>query len=31
MNNEINYSFDTKFEGNILVVARTGYGKTRFV
>ena len=27
----MNYSFDTKFEGNILVVGRTGCGKTTFV
>ena len=31
MDNEMNYSFDAKFEGNILVVGRTGYGKTTFV
>ena len=31
MDNEINYSFDTKFEVNILVVGRTGCGKTTFV
>ena len=30
MGNE-NYSFDAKFEGNILVVGRTGCGKTTFV
>ena len=28
---EINYIYDGKFEGNILVVRRTGYGKTTFV
>ena len=28
---EINYSYDGKFEGNILIVARTGCGKTTFV
>ena len=27
----MNYSFDAKFEGNILVVGRTGCGKTTFV
>ena len=31
MNNEMNFSFDAKFEGNILVVERTGCGKTTFV
>ena len=31
MDNKINYSFDTKFVGNILVVGRTGCGKTTFV
>ena len=31
MDNEINYSFDAKFEGNILVVGRTGCSKTTFV
>ena len=31
MDNEMNYSFDVKFEGNILVVGRTGCGKTIFV
>ena len=31
MDNEMNYSFDAKFEGNILVVGRTGCGKTTFV
>ena len=31
MGNEMNYSFDAKFEGNILVVGRTGCGKTTFV
>ena len=25
------YSFDGKFEGNILIVGRTGYGKTTFI
>ena len=28
---EINYIYDGKFEGNILIVARTGCGKTTFV
>ena len=28
---EMNYNYDTKFEGNILVVRRTGCGKTTFV
>ena len=27
----MNYNYDTKFEGNILVVGRTGYGKRTFV
>ena len=27
----MNYSFDAKFEGNNLVVGRTGCGKTAFV
>ena len=27
----VNYSHDGKFEGNILVVGRTGCGKTTFV
>ena len=27
----MNYSWDAKFEGNILVVGRTGCGKTTFV
>ena len=31
MDNEMNYSFDAKFEGNILVVGRTSCGKTIFV
>ena len=31
MDNEINYCCDAKFEGNILVVGRTGCGKTAFV
>ena len=31
MDNELNYSFDAKFEGNILVVGKRGYGKTKFV
>ena len=31
MDNEMNYSFDAKFEGNILVVGRTGGGKTTFI
>ena len=31
MDNEMNYSFDAKFEGNILVVGRTRCGKTTFV
>ena len=25
---EVNYSYDGKFEGNILIVGRTGCGKT---
>ena len=29
--NEVKYSLDAKFEGNILVVGRTGCGKTTFV
>ena len=28
---ELEYSYGGKFEGNILVVGRTGYGKTAFV
>ena len=28
---EMIYIYDGKFEGNILVVGRTGYGKTTFV
>ena len=28
---EINYTYDEKFEGNILIVGRTGCGKTTFV
>ena len=28
MDNEITYAYDAKFEGNILVVGRTGCGKT---
>ena len=28
---ELEYSYDGKFEGNILVVGRTGCGKTAFV
>ena len=31
MDNEMNYSFDAKFLGKILVVGRTDYGKTTFV
>ena len=31
MDNEMNFSFDAKSEGNILVVERTGCGKTTFV
>ena len=31
MDYEMNYSFDAKFEGNILVVAGTGCGKTMSV
>ena len=31
MDNEISYSYDAKSEGNILVVGRTGCGKTTFV
>ena len=26
----MNYSYDAKFEGNISIVGRTGYGKTTF-
>ena len=29
--NEMNYSYDAKFEGNISIVGRTEYGKTTFV
>ena len=28
---EVNYSYDGKFEGNILIVGRTGCGKTMFL
>ena len=28
---EVNYNCDGKFQGNILVVGRAGYGKTTFV
>ena len=31
MDNEIKCTFDAKFEGNILVVGRTGCGETTFV
>ena len=31
MDNEMNYSYDAKFEVNILVVGTTGCGKTIFV
>ena len=31
MDNEMNYMYGAKFEGNILVVGRTGYGKTTFI
>ena len=31
MMNEMNYSYDAKFEGNISIVGRTGHGKTTFV
>ena len=31
MDNEMNYSFDAQFEGNILVTGRTGGGKTTFI
>ena len=31
MDNEVNYTYDAKFEGNILVVQRTGCGKKIFV
>ena len=27
---EMNYSYDAKFEGNILIVGRTGCGKSTF-
>ena len=29
--NEMNYSYDVKFEGNILIVGRNGCRKTTFV
>ena len=28
---EMNYAYDRRFEGNILIVGRTGCGKTTFV
>ena len=28
---EMNYSYNAKFEGNILIIGRTGCGKTTFV
>ena len=28
---ETKYSFDGKFEGNIIIVGRTGCGKTTFI
>ena len=31
MADEINYIYDAKFEGNTLVVGRTGCGKTTFI
>ena len=31
MDNETDYTYDAKLEGNILVVGRTGWGKTTFV
>ena len=31
MDNEMNYSLDAKFEGNILVVGRADCGKTTFI
>ena len=31
MDRELNYTYDAKFEGHILVVGRTGCGKTTFV
>ena len=31
MDNKMNYTYDTKFEGNILVVGRNSCGKTTFV
>ena len=31
MDNKINYSYDAKLEGNVLVVRRAGCGKTTFV
>ena len=31
MNHKVNYTYDAKFEGNILVVGRTGCGKTTFI
>ena len=27
----MNYNYDAKFEGNVLVVGRTGCGKTSFI
>ena len=31
MDNKMNYTYDAKFEGNILVVGRNSCGKTTFV
>ena len=31
MDNDIEYFYDAKFEGNILIVGQTGCGKTTFV
>ena len=31
MANEMNYCYNAKFEGNILIVSRTGCGKTTFI
>ena len=31
MDNDVGYFYDAKFEGNILNVGQTGYGKTTFV
>ena len=31
MDNEMNYTYNAKFEGNVLMVGRSGCGKTTFV